>query len=250
MDAPRAKGFLVDLDGTLISGRAALPWARELIERLRGRFAVLSNDAEHTPGQLSRLLQALRLPIAADRIVLAGTTALDLVAAERPGAKVLLLGSPALRSYASRRGLRIVADRPDTVILARDRRFTYLKLAAAANAVGGGADLVVTNPDRTHPGANGRVVPETGALLSAVLACTGPVAYRIVGKPEPELFRRGLALLGTRAEETLMIGDNPETDGLGAARAGMGFLDLRRDPGGERSATGQALPATVAIDHG
>lgn len=247
-----ARGFLVDLDGTLICGGAPLPWARNLVERLHGRFVVLSNDAEHTPHQLSRRLRALRLPVAADRIVLAGTAALDLVAAERPGARVLLLGSRSLQRYASRQGLRIVAESPDTVIdtviLARDRHFTYRKLTAAVNAIRGGAELIVTNPDRTHPGADGRVVPETGALLGAVLACTGPVKYRIVGKPEATLFQKGLAMLGTSVEETVMIGDNSETDGIGAARAGMRYLDVGRDLAADRRATIQpALPAMVGV---
>src|SRR5262249_60703850 len=104
---------------------------------------------------------------------LAGALAVDAVAANHSGSRVLLLGSESLRAYARRRGLELVANDPQVILLARDRRFTYAKLALATNALLNGATLVVANPDRTHPGAGGKVVPETGPILSAILACTG-----------------------------------------------------------------------------
>lgn len=224
---PAAAGYLIDLDGTLMSGGWLLPDARQMLDAVRGHFAIISNDAEHTPRQLSQRLRRLDLAVPTDRIVMAGTATLDILAAERPGASIMLLGSRALCGYARRIGLRIGSDRADVVVLARDRSFTYARLGEAANAVRAGAALFVANPDLTHPGLGGRVVPETGALLRALLACTGPVPYRTVGKPEEALFRSGLALLGTAAAETVMIGDNPETDGEGARRLGLRYLQMQ-----------------------
>ncbi len=233
----QGRGFLVDLDGTLVSGTTVLPDARRLLDAIVGRFAILSNNAEHTPLQLARMLRRLGLRVPEDRIVLAGTAALDVVAIEWPGARILLLGSAALQNYARRLGLRPGEAPAEVVVVARDRHFSYARLAAAANAARAGAALVVCNPDRTHPGLNGAVVPETGALFSSVLACAGPVGYRVIGKPEAALFRAGMALLGTSAAETVMIGDNPETDGVGAERLGMGFVHVR----------GGRLPAMAAV---
>jgi ribonucleotide monophosphatase NagD (HAD superfamily) len=71
------------------------------------------------------------------------------------------------------------------------------------------------------------VVPETGALAAAVLACTGPVPHRIVGKPEPTLFLKGLALLGIARHAGVVVGDNPETDGAGAMRLGLRYVRAR-----------------------
>src|SRR5262245_36961245 len=122
-----ARAYLVDLDGTLISGNKALPGAISLIETLGDRFAVVSNDAEHTPWQLARLLKRLGFRIAPDRIVLAGTATLELIAGERPGGRVMLLGSRALQIYARRVGLIVGRDNPDVVVIARDRRFSYAR---------------------------------------------------------------------------------------------------------------------------
>ncbi len=64
------------------------------------------------------------------------------------------------------------------------------------------------------------------------LADRTTVSYEVgVMKPDPIIFRAALEMLGTRAEETLMVGDNAEADG-GATAVGMAFLHLpMRAPG-------------------
>ncbi|GAU86440.1 HAD-IIA family hydrolase [Bosea sp. BIWAKO-01] len=221
------QGCLVDLDGTLVRGRQMLPGANVFLESLEGRFVIVSNDAEHTPLELSRGLKRLGLTIAPHRIVLAGATALDEIARWRPRARIAMMASKSLMIHARALGLVPVQERPDVVFLGRDRHFSYERLMVAANAVRCGAELVVANPDLVHPGPHGAVVPETGALLAALLACTGPVPCRIIGKPEAALFEAGLALLALSRNAVLMVGDNPATDGEGARRLGLRYFELR-----------------------
>lgn len=47
-------------------------------------------------------------------------------------------------------------------------------------------------------------------------------------KPDVELFRRAASKLGTKPNECLFVGDNPEADILGAEAAGMRAIWLRR----------------------
>lgn len=220
------RGWLIDLDGTLIRDGRALPGSATFLETWAGRFVVVSNDAEHTPAELARGLLRMGLNVPPGRILLAGSAALDEMAIRRPRARVLMLASRSLMRHAHMRGLEPVQERPDIVFLGRDRQFTHRRLALAANAVRAGAELVVANPDLVHPGAEGSIVPETGALLAALLACTGPVAYRLVGKPEPALFSTGLALLGLSKHVVAMLGDNPATDGEGARRLGLRYVEM------------------------
>jgi ribonucleotide monophosphatase NagD (HAD superfamily) len=138
----------------------------------------------------------------------------------------MLLASTVLRTYARRLGVELVESGGDVVLLGRDRQFNFTRIAAAANAVRDGAELIVANPDRTHPGKDGAIVPETGALLASILACTGDVPYRVIGKPEPPMFWKALSLLGAEATNTVMIGDNVETDGRGALQTGMSFVHI------------------------
>ncbi len=223
-----AAGFLLDLDGTLVSGSTVLPDARWLLDLVGDRFMLVSNNSEHTPAQLSRQLKQVGLVIAPERIVLAGTAALEHVAHRSPGTRILLLGSVTLAAYARALGLHPVRDvEVDYVVVMRDRHFNYTKLAKAAEALQRGAKLVVACPDRSHPGPRREPVPEAGALAAAVIAAAGVEAYDTIGKPEPLLFELACVRLGISPRDALMIGDNPETDGAGARRLGMRFLLVR-----------------------
>jgi HAD superfamily hydrolase (TIGR01450 family) len=224
----RSKAFLLDLDAALISRRQILPGARELLARLGARVAVVSNNAEDTPASLARKLAHFDLQVPTERIVLAGATALDLIAEEQVArhatSRVMVLGGFELRRYGADIGLDITESNPTIVLVARDREFSFARLEVAANAVRRGARLIVANPDLVHPGPDGSIVPETGALLAAVLACTGPVPYETIGKPEPALFLRALARLDARPEDAVMVGDTLGPDGAGALRLGMRFM--------------------------
>ncbi len=57
------------------------------------------------------------------------------------------------------------------------------------------------------------------------------VCYAVVGlaKPDPAIFRLGVAQAGCRAERILYVGDDPSDDVEGATRAGLGAVLLDRD---------------------
>ena len=224
-ETPHAKlSFVVDLDGTLVHGRTVIPGAADLIRQIDDRFVIVSNNSTHSACGLATELAAAGLEIPDSRIILAGVMAVQRVALDYPGARVLLIGSPALRREADRAGLILVQDGADVVLLGRDEAFSYDKLALAANEIRRGATLVACNPDRYHPGANGLLVPETGALMQAIIACASPPNVRVIGKPQPDLFQEAVRRLNSTPAACVMIGDNPETDAAGAARLGMPHL--------------------------
>ncbi len=226
VDLQDVGGYLIDLDGTLMSGSTLLPGAADFLRKLPVPFIVLSNDSEHVPQQLSTLFRQSGIAIKPRNIVLCGVVAIEVIAARQPGARVMLLGSPALRVLALRLGLLLETERPDIVLLARDRAFSFEKLAAAAKAVERGARLVLACPDTSHPGPEGEHVPEVGALAAALFACIGKVPHEVIGEPEPTLFKIGCERLGIAPAQCMMIGDNPLTDGVGAERAGIPFRQI------------------------
>ena len=217
-----AKCLLLDWDGCVAIGNKVLPDAAALIARHIERVVILSNNSTDLPSDLAGILQQSGLDLPEDRIFTAGAEAVRIVAARR-GARVLLLGSPKMRRLAREMGVDLVRQDADVVLLMRDARFTYAKLMRAANAVRDGAELIATNDDRTHPGLEGRVVPETGALLAALRACLDDTALAplIIGKPGELLFRRACDHLGIQPSEAVMIGYNPATDGEGALNYGI-----------------------------
>ena len=210
--------------------RTAIPGAAELIREIGEGFVVVSNNSTHSAYGLATELAAAGLEIPPSKLILAGVMAVRRVARDYEGARVLLIGSPGLRAEGEAAGLRLVDRAADVVLLGRDEAFSYDKLALAANEIRLGASLVVTNPDRSHPGEKGRLVPETGALMHAVVACAEPQAVRVIGKPQPDLFLEALQRLGSIPSSTLVIGDNPETDGTGAARLGLRHVIVGSGP--------------------
>lgn len=215
-----ARGVLLDWDGSMAIGNQMLAAARPLIQSVADRAVILSNNSTHMPEEIARLLEREGVHIPAERILLAGAEAVRWAAAQ-DSRRILLIGSPAMAGLARSLGLEVSREAKDMVLLMRDARFTYAKLARATGALADGAALVVANADRTHPGPAGRLVPETGALLAALLTCQPQVAATIIGKPGPLLFEKACSLLGIAPSEAVMIGDNPETDGAGAAAIGM-----------------------------
>jgi len=239
-------GLILDLDGTLIREHQPIEGAAALLDAYRGRFVIVSNNSTHTARQLARRLCAMGLPVRARDLVLAGEQMVQYLCASHAGARVLMRASPALQRQAATRGCRLVARDADVVALALDKAFDYAALAAVAHEVARGARLVVSNIDLSHPGPDGRIVPETGALLRAVQGCTGVPPWHVVGKPEPAMFREGLRRLGGTAAATLVVGDNPDTDAAGAVRAGLQYVLVGSSPLAAAATPAQLLASDCA----
>ena len=220
-----AEIVLIDLDGCLVFEFTPHPAAARLLQLLDSRYVVLSNNSTETPEGLAAVMAGNGLAIDPQRIILAGALMIDTLVSEAEGRSVFLLASPQIRAYAAERGLAISdGGAADIVALARDAQFTYDKLNEALHLLRRGAEFFVSNPDLTHPGTDCMPVIETGALLALFRAGIPDLTARVIGKPEPLMFETALKRFGVAAAEALMIGDNPDTDGLGAARAGIASL--------------------------
>lgn len=62
-------------------------------------------------------------------------------------------------------------------------------------------------------------------------------------KPDPEIFRRALAIAGFRAEEVLHVGDDPERDWQAARSAGLEIFALERPQNSLRDLLARVAPA-------
>lgn len=217
-----ARGFLVDWDGCCAVDNLLVPSAVSFLKANWSRTVIVSNNSSNTPEDFLRILAKAGVEMRAEQIILAGVEALHR-AAEAGPAQTWVLCDPRMNFLARRLGVSLEAEAPDLIVLLRDTRFTYPRLEKAINAVAGGARLIVSNPDLSHPGRGGKIRPETGALLAAIRACvTVPEAkLEIIGKPNAALFLKGCDVLGEDPSALVMIGDNPATDIAGAEALGM-----------------------------
>jgi len=243
-------GLILDLDGTLIREHQLIEGAATLLNAYRGRFVIVSNNSTHTARQMARRLRAMGLLVRAGDLVLAGEQMVQYLSANLADARILMRASPALKRQAAARGCRLVERDADVVALALDKTFDYAALAAVARELARGARLVASNVDLSHPGPDGQIVPETGALLRAVQGCTGVPPWRVVGKPEPAMFHEGLRRLGCAAAAALVVGDNPDTDAAGAVRAGVQYVLLGSGPWAAAATPAQLLTSDCAARSG
>ena len=238
-----ADAIFLDWDGCLAQGGRLVPGARRLLSRAHERVSILSNNSTHLPEDLAAFLRRDGVTLPTDRIFLAGHQTVNIALCDPADRPVYLLSNDRMRAYAERQNLTLGRDGAETVLLLRDTDFSYARLATAANLVRRGARLIVANPDPTHPGDNGAVVPETGALLAALAACAdlSRVDMEVVGKPSRHLFDVALQRRDTRPDRAVMIGDTAGTDCEGAARAGIRSILLDQRAGITIAALAEAV---------
>ena len=218
-------GFLIDMDGVLYRGNEALPGMREFLgflQRTSVPHAFITNNAGRTPREYAEKLNGMGASVDPANVLTSSlATAAHLATEARADDRVLTIGGPGLRQALDDAGLVRTEDFEEAtiVVVGIDRELTYEKLARAALALGRGARFLGTNADRSFPSERG-MEPGAGAILAALETACG-VKPRVFGKPEPDLFRQGLRMLGTAAERTAMIGDRYETDIIGAHGVGM-----------------------------
>lgn len=219
-----AEALLLDLDGTLTVGDCAVGGAALVLERFNGRYAVITNNSSDLPETISQRLYRCGLAVPPSLVFTAGMATIDYLADMNLPTIAFL--SPALRAHAIARGVPFVEEEAEIVAIGRDTNFDYAALARAANAVRRGAKLVASNLDDRHPGAAGSLVPETGALVAAVLAAAGSQCIQVIGKPTPHLAERALGVLGYPASRSVVVGDNLATDGALAYAIGAAFVPV------------------------
>ncbi len=99
---------------------------------------------------------------------------------------------------------------PDYVVVGETRTYSFEKIEDAVQLINNGALLIGTNPDLTGPTERG-IVPATGALVKPIELATNKKAY-FLGKPNPLMMKHAIRLLGSKPEETAIIGDRMDTD--------------------------------------
>lgn len=223
------KAIFCDLDGCLLSGNNVLPGAIELFNAYQDKLWIVSNNSTDTPCQLQQRLELLGISIECSRIILAGTTAVKLIAHHHADKSLKIFGSRSIQQYAIELGLSICNESPDVILLTRDTSFNYRSLVQIIDRVIARAKVYVANPDLTHPGVDNRPVPETGSLLQWLKSCVPDVEFEVIGKPELPLFESGIQQSGYTVNDSLFIGDNELTDGKGAEKMGMDFFHVKND---------------------
>ncbi|SEN56713.1 TIGR01457 family HAD-type hydrolase [Lihuaxuella thermophila] len=221
----RYRGYLIDLDGTLFRGTELIPGALSFIEKLAGAnipFLYLTNNSSRPPEQVAEKLRGFGFPAEPDQVYTSALATAQYLKEEMDSPSVFVIGEEGLKRAIREAGICINEEQPEAVVVGIDRQFTYEKMKRACLAIRNGATLIGTNADRALPTEEG-LLPGSGSLSIGIAAASG-VEPLFIGKPEPIIMKYALEKLGTSPEETLVVGDNLETDILAGIRGGMDTL--------------------------
>jgi HAD superfamily hydrolase (TIGR01450 family) len=238
VDLSRYETVLFDLDGTVYHEEHALPGAAELVRKFQAeqrRFACLSNSAD-SPLRLMDRLNTMGMDLEPDNIYSAGAAACDYVLEnfprQSPGTLVPGSSSKPRVFELSTESVHEMLDgqvdwvhtggEPCDVVLsgapsnfyntAERRRIALLLLRH-------GAALVAVCADRVYPSPRGL---EFGSgSMAAMLSYAANVKPVFCGKPERIFFMELCHRLKIDPASCVLIGDNVESDVVGAKTVGM-----------------------------
>jgi 4-nitrophenyl phosphatase len=220
------QALILDMDGTLVRGVEPLPGLQNLFSFLQSRqlpFVIATNNATKSPYDYQQKLRAYGMAVSTTQILTAAEATAQYLQQElEPGAKLYIIGQPALQTALQKVGFCIISNATKgaaAVVVGGDPGLTYEKLKNATLLIQRGARLIGTNPDLVFPTEEG-FVPETGTILAALQAATGEQPT-VIGKPERYLFDMAVSRLGCEPAHTAVVGDRLDTDILGGQRAGL-----------------------------
>jgi HAD superfamily hydrolase (TIGR01458 family) len=229
----RPVAFLLDLDGTLYAGGAAVPGAPETLERLRQGgvpFRLVTNTTSRSRAMLVERMRGYGFAVEPEEIFTA--TLAGAAVARDSGIRIVapFLPAPALEDLS---GLELVggssgrkspprgSGAPEAVILGDlGVGWAYEALQEAFEYVMGGASIIALSRDRYWQRGD-RLALDAGPFVAALEYATGTTAV-VAGKPSPAFYAAALSSLGlARPGDAAMVGDDLWSDVQGAQRAGL-----------------------------
>jgi len=224
MNLQKIRVFFFDLDGVLSVGKENPRYlgGREVIRKIKaeGKKAfVLTNDSTHTRSEIQENLAGMGFDFNADEILTSSyLTAMYLH--ERFGrTSFFLVGEEGLRRELEAAGHEEILEKPDAVVVGFDRQLTYGKLDHAMRVLREGTVLVGSYGGAVYMSDHGPAL-SAGPIIKALEYASGKRAV-MIGKPSPRMFKLALQRAEEKPNRAVMVGDQLETDLLGAHRAGV-----------------------------
>jgi HAD superfamily hydrolase (TIGR01458 family) len=221
--------YLLDLDGTLYSGGAAIPGAAEALRRLRiggMPYRLVTNTTSRSRAMLGHRLRDYGFDVSTDEIFTATLAGAALVRKAGHSRIAPFTPQAALEDID---GLELVGGtsgrppraRPDAIVVGDlAEGWSYGLLQEAFEYLMDGAELIALSRDRYWLRGD-RLALDAGPFVAALEFAAGRAA-RIAGKPSAAFYAEALDSMGlTVSRSVAMVGDDLWSDVEGAQRAGL-----------------------------
>jgi NagD protein len=220
----RVRGFVLDMDGTLVlgdrnnKGLLPLPGVDRLFAALTDLglpFRIFTNGTARTPQQYAHVLQAIGFPVADDGVLTPASSAVD-VLRHHGHRRVMVLGGKGITEPLEAAGLEALpplrTTEADAVMVGWFRQeLTFEALDAACDAVFGGACFYSASQSLFFATAEGRQLGTSRAISAVVRDVTG-CDVTIVGKPALPALQAAARHLALETDELAVVGDDPELE--------------------------------------
>ena len=230
---PPIKGFIFDLDGTLLlsdrslGGYEVLPGAVEVLTALKDMtvpFVVLTNGSAYPPAEQAARLRGLGLPIADDQMFTPSSVAAGLMTRRGIG-RALVLGNRGVGHALAEAGIETVftgeprASDVQAVYVGWHPDCGMKDIEAACHAIWAGARLYVASDVPFFATRQGRAMGYSYAIVGAIRRVTRAPAI-LTGKPSLHALRFVAQRLGIPTRSVAVVGDDPAVEIIMARRGG------------------------------
>ena len=218
------KGILSDIDGTLYFKGAPVPGAIEAVEILREKGIKLlffTNTDSKTPKNVYKSLIEYGFKVKEEEIF-TPIIALKEFLADKTQAKLYLVTTEEVKEEFQEFHHVKGSEVPDYVIVGdfRDNWDVNRLNIAFKYVIKHNAILIGTQGNKYYLDVNGEPVIDTGSFVH-MIANAANVKPMIFGKPSKEYFLQSLKKLKLSSEDIIVVGDDIETDILGAQNANL-----------------------------
>lgn len=236
-------GLLLDVDGTLLQGEQPVPGAAGLIAHLSSAgvpYRITTNITRLSRAAIAAQLRACGIAVEEEVILNPSVLARRRIIDSGDRRALLLVPETTRLDFDG-----IADNTPDAAwVIVGDlgREFTRARLDPAFRRLKEGAALLALQRGRYWRDPQDGLVLDAGPFVAALEYAAG-VTAEVVGKPSIDFFRLALQDLAVPPGETLVVGDDLESDIGGGARAGCRTALVRTGKyGGERLKAGACQP--------
>ncbi len=241
------RGVLLDLEGVLYQGDAAIKGAIEAVARLDQAglgLRFLTNTTVRPRGDIVARMRAMGFTLEPGHVFTPVMAAIRLLREAGIG-RLHLAAEPRLAEDFG--DFELVDAAPGAVVLGDlHRGFDWDRLNALYGMVRDGARLVALHKNRFCR-RQGELELDLGPFVAALEYAAGTEA-EVVGKPSPTFFAMARADLGTTPGETVMVGDDIEADIGGGQQAGLRAVQVRTGKYSRRDDSHPTVTPDARID--
>lgn len=239
----KKKMFMLDMDGTIYNENTLIPGAMDFFHLLQERgvhYTFMTNNSSKSKYTYVEKLHKLGIDCTEKHIASSVNATVAYLKANKPNAKIYLVGTDSLKHEMEVEGFSIVPRdyrKPDIdyVLVGFDTELTYEKLVGACWYISRDFPFLATNCDMRCPVLDNKFIPDCGAICDMITAATERKPYYL-GKPDKYIVEAVMKDWNLKPDEVATVGDRLYTDIAVGINAGVDSICVL---------TGEATPEEI-----